>query len=342
MPYGVPVAGVALFLGWLLSNGSEDSLLSNIYSSDTVNVSPIWCLLDKDHYSLLLTVVLPLFIVNLVGNTACVDQARICGEEYDESTVLFLDAVSTLVGATGFGSCVPTCINLGSVGYKGLGATYLYISLNAVILLLLALSFSPLVHVLESVPRVSAVGLLVYIGLIVTGDSFKERRHVIALVFGLVPAIVVFHSLEVNQNLTDQYTVLSKGYMLVSMIFASTLACIIDRRFINATLWMCGGALATTAKLIHAEKSQDCVVGYFTSACVCAVWASAQWHRGEREADFDVLGKEFQVHISDTNVKDIGNIMTNSKDNASSVPTTPVCTPIKFSDADLNSQPNKE
>ena len=164
--------------------------------------------------------------------------------------------------------------------------------------------------------------------MIVTCDSFKVRRHIIAVIFGIVPAIAAFHSQGSNSNSTDQYAVLSHGYMLLSMIFAATAAYIIDRRFVHATFWLCGAALAAVAKLIHVENSQDCIVGYLTSASICAVWAFAQWYRGEREVDFETHSDEFHLSNGDIINQHMGKERKSIEEKVSSVPTTPVFTPL--------------
>jgi AGZA family xanthine/uracil permease-like MFS transporter len=285
MPLGIPVAVVALALGWLLSNGTEEGLLDDVYAPNTVNI-PLWdCMTDSDNYVYFATIVVPLFIVTIVSNLACVEFAKASGDEYDESMALFLDGVASLTGVVAFGNCVPCCIYLGSVGFKAWGATFWYTLFDSAVMFLLAFEYSPLVSLLSVIPRVSAIGMLVYIGLLVAGDSFKAKKHITAIVFGLVPAVAAYHM--PTDGTTNEFSVIGNGYMLISMIFASSVSLVIDRRYTEATMWFIGAAAATIFGLIHATQTEDCVVGYLTSACVCGLFAFAQWQRGELEDDIE-------------------------------------------------------
>jgi AGZA family xanthine/uracil permease-like MFS transporter len=294
MPFGIPVAAVALAAGWLLSTGAEEGLLSNVYHPDEVIVSPYDAMMDSSNYPYVFTVIIPLFIVTIVGNLACVEQARASGDEYSASVSLGLDSLATLLGALVFGSCVPTCIYLGSVGFKQWGATHWYTVIVSTILFLLAFEYQPLVTLLGAIPRVAAVGMLVYVGLVVTGDAFKLKKHVASVVFGLVPAVASFAIQPSEISFPEShnpYEVLGKGYLILSIIFASTAALLCERRFIAATVWLLIAGSLTLSGLIHERQTQDCFVGYLSGACVTALWAVAQWHRGEREGDHDSAEK---------------------------------------------------
>ncbi|CAM9543635.1 unnamed protein product, partial [Ectocarpus fasciculatus] len=250
MPFGIPVAIVALVVGWTLSNGSEEGLLSDVYLPDTVHVSIFDSMFDSDNYVYFATIVVPLFIVTLVSNIACVEFARASGDEYSESMALFIDGASTLTGAMAFGNCIPCCIYVGSVGFKSWGATYWYTIIDSLIMFLLAFEYKPLVLLLSAVPRVAAIGMLVYIGLLVGGDSFRAKKHMLAIVFGLIPAVAAFHM--PTDGTHDEFSVIGEGYMLISMIFASSVSLVIDRRYTEATIWFVGAAFITMFGLIHA------------------------------------------------------------------------------------------
>jgi hypothetical protein len=136
--------------------------------------------------------------------------------------------------------------------------------------------------------------MLVYVGLVVTGDAFKLKKHVASVVFGLVPAVASF-AMQPSEiafpELRNPYEVLGKGYLILSIIFASTAALLCERRFIAATVWLLIAGSLTLSGLIHEHQTQDCFVGYLSGACVTALWAVAQWHRGEREGDHDSTEK---------------------------------------------------
>lgn len=311
MPFGIPVAVVALTLGWLLSNGTEEGLLSDIYVPNTVDV-PVWdAMTDPENYVYFATIVIPLYIVTLVSNIACVEAARASGDEYDESMALFLDGAATLTGVFAFGNCIPCCIYLGSVGFKSWGATYWYTAIDSAVMFILAFAWSPVVYVLSAIPRVAAIGMLVYIGLLVAGDSFRAKNHIIAIVFGVVPAVAAFHT--PTGATPDMFSVIGDGYMLVSMIFASSVSLVIDRRYLEAAVWFVVAAIMTMIGLIHATQREDCAIAYLTSACVCGLFTFAQWKRGELEED---IGVE----------KDFVAIRRNATgSDAESVANTPVC-----------------
>jgi AGZA family xanthine/uracil permease-like MFS transporter len=127
--------------------------------------------------------------------------------------------------------------------------------------------------VLRIVPVEATLGILLWIGLIITAQAFQEtpRRHALAVSFGMVPSLAAWALLLIETALrvagSSLFTVadrfggdlhiygliaLSQGFVFTSTILAAVLAFIIDRRFDRAAAWTLGAAALSFFGVIHA------------------------------------------------------------------------------------------
>jgi len=224
------------------------------------------------------SVVLPLGVVNLVSNLACVEAARAAGDDFDGPTALLIDAVATVIGATVFGSPVPTCIYVGHGSFKSMGATFRFPLVNALLLVLLAGGFPPLVWIIAKIPVAAALGVLVWVGALVTSEGFKARRHGPAVAVALAPSLAAWKGGEGAFG--------APGYMLVSLLLGGAVTHVLDGASLPAAAWFMTCCVLSQFGLIHyAETStspDQIAQGYFASSVVCLLWGL--WRRGGGES----------------------------------------------------------
>ena len=220
-----------------------------------------------------LSVIFPMGLFNVVGSLQNLESAEAAGDRFETRPALLVNGVCSVIAAA-LGSAFPTTIYIGHPGWKAMGARAGYSILNGVAITVLCLAGAmPLV--LQFVPLEAALGILLWIGLIITAQSFQEvpKPHALAVGLGLVPALAAWALVLIETTLrvagsslmaaapefkSDLYIhgiiALSQGFMLSSMVLAALLVQVIERRFVQAAIWSSIAALLSFTGLIHAYE----------------------------------------------------------------------------------------
>ena len=115
----------------------------------------------------------------------------------------------------------------------------------------------------EWIPEAAVLPILVFIGLEITSQSFHAtpKRHYAALALACLPAMAKLAMIwlptyvEYSRMQTDQgigiLRILSGGFIITSLIWASSLAQIIDRRFNSAAIYFVVAAVLVMFGVIH-------------------------------------------------------------------------------------------
>jgi adenine/guanine/hypoxanthine permease len=220
-----------------------------------------------------LAVIFPMGLFNVVGSLQNLESAEAAGDRFDTRSSLLVNGLGTIVAAC-FGSAFPTTIYIGHPGWKAMGARAGYSLLNGVAITLLCL-VGGMSLVLSVVPIEVALGILLWIALIITAQAFQEvpPTHALAVGLGLVPALSAWALLLVETTLrvagstlfeaaprfgADLFLhgiiALNQGFMLSSMILAALLVQVIEHRFLKAALWAGIAAMFSWTGLIHAYE----------------------------------------------------------------------------------------
>jgi AGZA family xanthine/uracil permease-like MFS transporter len=222
----------------------------------------------------LVPVILPMGLFNVLGSLQNIESAEAAGDRYPTAPCLAVNGLGSLAAAV-FGSCFPTTIYIGHPGWKGLGARSGYSILNGVFFTVMAL-FGLTYLISALVPIEAGMAIVLWIGIVITAQAFEATpiKHAPAVALGLFPAILTqtlgaanFDSgdftlaEQVLQNpqafssaglQIEGLLALSQGFMLTCLIWSAVGACLIERRFDRATIWMLIGALAAFFGFIHA------------------------------------------------------------------------------------------
>ena len=218
-----------------------------------------------------LAVILPMSLFTVIGSLQNLTSAEAAGDRFETRPSLLANGLGSLVAA-GFGSAFPTTLYIGHPGWKAMGARSGYSILNGVIITALCL-VGGVTLVLKVVPMEAALGILLWIGLVMTAQAFQEtpKPHALAVALGLIPALAAWALVLVETTArkagsslfavapafgADLYLhgliALSQGFILTAMILAAVLAHVLDRRFLEAGLWSVAGMLLSAVGLIHA------------------------------------------------------------------------------------------
>ena len=220
-----------------------------------------------------LAVIFPMGLLNVVASLQNLESAEAAGDRYPTRLSLLVNGLCSMVAGV-CGSAFPTTIYIGHPGWKAMGARSGYSILNGVIITLLCL-IGGMSVVLRVVPLEAALGILLWIGLIMTAQAFQTvpRAHALAVGLGLVPALASWALVLIQASLraagsslyvaapkfgSDLYIygliALSQGCVLSSMVLAALLVKVIERDFLKAAAWSAVAVALSLTGLIHAYE----------------------------------------------------------------------------------------
>lgn len=220
-----------------------------------------------------LSVIFPMGLFNVIGALQNLESAEAAGDRYETQSSLLVNGVCSVVAAV-CGSAFPTTVYIGHPGWKAMGARSGYSVLNGVLITALCL-FGGMSLIIRFVPLEAALGILLWIGLIMTAQAFQSvpKEHALAVGFGLVPALAAWALVLVQTSIrasgstlylaapkfgSDLYVhgliALSQGFMLTSMILSALLVHVIERRFLKASIWTAVASVLSLAGLIHSYQ----------------------------------------------------------------------------------------
>ena len=301
-PLGLPGGLVAVVLGtlcgWLLPSrftGLEMSWGAIVAAWGERGLHlPIFCgddlltvlRLPPQEWLGYLSVIVPMGLFNVIGSLQNIESAEAAGDGYGTFSSLAVNGIGTIAAAL-FGSCFPTTIYIGHVGWKALGARAGYSTLNGVVITAICLTGT--ISLIQSlVPLEAGIPIVLWVGVIITAQAFQSTpaNHAPAVALGLFPAIAAwgftvvqgaFFSAQgrtiqalleadrgalVNGFLLEGLIVIERGYIFTCMILAAIAASLIDRRFFRAGGWSLAAAAFTALGLTHAFQVSGNSVDY--------------------------------------------------------------------------------
>ncbi len=225
---------------------------------------------DSLHY---LPVVLPFALGTVVGGIDCTESAAAAGDEYNTGKVIGVEAIATLVAAL-CGGVIQTTPYIGHPAYKAMGGRAAY-SLATALFIGSAglLGYFGFLYVI--IPKAAIFPILIFIGLEITAQSFlaTPRKHYAAIAIACLPAMaylvqvftgqiigVYVEETALGAKLQDtllNLRVLSNGFIITSLIWASALAAMIDRQLMQAAIYYLIAAGCTFFGIIHSPLSSN-------------------------------------------------------------------------------------
>jgi AGZA family xanthine/uracil permease-like MFS transporter len=220
-----------------------------------------------------MAVIFPMGLFNVIGSLQNLESAEAAGDRYETKPSLLANGIGSVAAAL-FGSPFPTTIYIGHPAWKAMGARAGYSTLNGAVITLLCL-LGGITLVLKVVPLEATLGILLWIGIIITAQAFQEvpKSHALAVAFGLIPSLAAWALYLVETTLrtggkslfdaapafgSDLYIhgviALNQGFLLSSMVLAAILVFVIEREFLTAAGWALAAALLSMVGLIHAYE----------------------------------------------------------------------------------------
>jgi AGZA family xanthine/uracil permease-like MFS transporter len=217
-------------------------------------------------------VFIPMALLNVIGSMQNLESAEAAGDKFDTRSSLLVNGVSAVVGVM-FGNPFAPTIYIWHPGWKAMGAQAGYSILNAIAVTLLCLT-GAIPFVIWFVPLEVTLGILLWIGLIITAQAFQTvpKAHAPAVAIGFIPALAAWGVLLIQTALgkaAPGYSFaqaaanfspdlffsgmlsLAQGFILISILFSAILVNVIERKWGIAAVWCLIGAVASGCGVIH-------------------------------------------------------------------------------------------
>ncbi|MCE0483841.1 MAG: hypothetical protein LV479_06355 [Methylacidiphilales bacterium] len=281
-PLGLPTGFIAVVIGtvaaWALRGLHfapmpkwPDSSLA--FYPPVPIVGEIFSLLTDSHVWSYAVIFIPMAVLNVIGSIQNLESAEAAGDRFSTRSSLLVNGTSAVIGVF-FGNPFAPTIYIGHPGWKAMGARSGYSVMNAVAVTFICLT-GAMPFLLYFIPLEATLGILLWIGLIITAQAFQEvpKAHAPAVAIGFIPSLAVW-SLQIIQTTLQKaspgYTLqqaaasfspelfvsgmisLAQGFMFISIFFSAIIAKVIDRQWRAAGIWCLIASAASACGFIHA------------------------------------------------------------------------------------------
>jgi AGZA family xanthine/uracil permease-like MFS transporter len=215
-----------------------------------------------------LPIVIPFALATVVGGIDCTESAAAAGDEYHTGRIIAVEALATLIAGLA-GGVIQTTPYIGHPAYKAMGGRAAYTLATALFVGSAGmLGYFSLLY--EYIPRPAIFPIMIFVGLEITAQSFQAtpRRHYAAVVMACVPAmaslVIIFTDNLLKQvgRTVDSLAsplreeiqtvrMLSGGFIITSLLWASALAALIDRRLRLAAIYFAIASVCSLFGVIH-------------------------------------------------------------------------------------------
>jgi AGZA family xanthine/uracil permease-like MFS transporter len=232
-----------------------------------------------------LPLVIPFALATVVGGIDCTESAAAAGDEYNTNRIIAVEALATLVAGL-CGGVIQTTPYIGHPAYKAMGGRAAYTLATALFVGSAGLiGFFGYLYLV--IPKATVFPILIFVGLEITAQSFHAtpRRHYAALALACVPALAALAMIYVDKvsgDLLNQHVdilpdfstppregiqriplsaplrqeietvrTLANGFIVTSLLWASLLAALIDRRLIRAAAYCVAASACSLVGIIH-------------------------------------------------------------------------------------------
>jgi AGZA family xanthine/uracil permease-like MFS transporter len=288
IPGALAAVGLGCLLYYLLLAIQNASGMALVPSAHALGDGPIWLPTEwmeawKFEWlgAMKLTVpylgfIVPFAVATVVGGVDCAESAASVGDEFKTSRVIGAEAIATVAAAL-CGGVIQTTPYIGHPAYKAMGGRAAYVLATA-----LFIGGAGLIGYFSVlflwIPEAAVLPILIFIGIEITAQSFHAtpRRHYAAIAVACIPAIAKLVSIQLGmffgaidysrvpagdaaflQGHALVINVLAGGFIFTSLIWASAVAKIIDRRFKIAAWYLVAAAVLVLFGVMHSPLPGD-------------------------------------------------------------------------------------
>jgi AGZA family xanthine/uracil permease-like MFS transporter len=237
--------------------------------------------LSDGHILPYLSVIIPISFLGVLASLQNIESAAAAGDDYPVRPSLITNGLGT-IAASFCGSPFPTSIYIGHPAWKSLGSRAGYSVLNGVFLTLVCLTGTMSV-LTWAIPAEAGLVIILWIGIIITSQAFEvtDRKHMVAVVVGLMPGLAAWTMLVLKASMNAVATTVEKGpaltesvmqlahksgafigggfaleqgFLYSAMIWSAIVVYIIDRSFRLAAYWSFAGGALSILGLMHSFR----------------------------------------------------------------------------------------
>ena len=276
LPGKIPGAFAAVVAGTILYYGlGEAGLLGGPYKTPEPEMylafpTPTLAWLDVADQALgYLPFAIPFGLLTIVGGINVTESARCAGDTYKTRDILLTEAAATLI-AGACGGVVQSTPYIGHPAYKAMGARAAY-TLACGLFVGLGGILGYVSWIVDAIPAAAVAPILLFVGLEITGQTFKEcpREHYPAIFLALLPVIGELVRISIITVISDEgmrggslvghdaqslfqvSLILGHGFIITSMLWAGALAKLIDRAVVASSAYFLVMAVLTLFGFIH-------------------------------------------------------------------------------------------
>jgi AGZA family xanthine/uracil permease-like MFS transporter len=218
-----------------------------------------------------LALILPFGLLMVVGGINVTESARAAGDDYPVRDILLTEAIATLVAGI-CGGVAQTTPYIGQPAFRAMGARNGY-TLLAGLFIGLGGVFGYLSNLVELIPLCVLAPILIFIAIHITMQAFEatEHKYFAAVVMAFFPAVARMLAIKLGdpsivapEHFAQLYAdadqglsamavifILGNGFIITSMVWASFIVALIDRRPRKAAAILLAGAALTAFGVIH-------------------------------------------------------------------------------------------
>jgi AGZA family xanthine/uracil permease-like MFS transporter len=209
-----------------------------------------------------LPVALPFALATVVGGIDCTESAASVGDEYDTPTILMTEGAASVVAGL-LGGVIQSTPYIGHPAYKAMGGRAAYTVATALFIGGVGF-FGWFQYLFEWLPQAAMFPILVFVGLEITAQSFRATppRHYAALAIAVLPAVAYValnmvdraRGAQIDEETARTFQTmrcLANGFLVTSLLWAASLAALLDGRYILAGLYLLVAAVCALFGIIH-------------------------------------------------------------------------------------------
>ncbi len=224
------------------------------------------------HAATLLPVMLPFALATIVGGIDCTESAAAAGDEFDTRSILWTEGIASILAGLA-GGVIQTTPYIGQPAYKTMGGRAAY-TLATAVFIGLAGTLGWISQLFVWIPQAACFPILVFVGLEISAQSFRATptRHYAAVALAILPALAYMATIPMELALgPDRQAVpymadkmlalrcLAHGFIVTSLLWASCLSAILDRRMYRAALFLVVAAACSLVGIIHSPLSPEAI-----------------------------------------------------------------------------------
>ncbi len=218
-----------------------------------------------------LPVMLPFALATVVGGIDCTESAAAAGDEYDTRSILWTEGIASILAGLA-GGVIQTTPYIGQPAYKTMGGRAGY-TLATAVFIGLAGGLGWFAHLFDWIPEAACFPILVFVGLEIGSQSFRATptRHYAAVALAILPSIAFMATIPMDSALAAvakehqpalsasmlALRCLAHGFIVTSLLWASSLSAILDRHMFRAALFLVVAAACSLVGVIHSPLSPE-------------------------------------------------------------------------------------